>query len=181
MRKVTHSKAQEEVGLCVRKIVDTKYETIDEQILEIKKDSFNNYERVVFLASEFFSSVDLYLCNFNYGYKYYRSKMQITNLVAGCDLSLHSPAAKMREKCEAGERKGRSEDASYKAELLRDYEIALPTYYYELLKIIMEYGRLVAEYELLARQVVKDQSMAYLPEPVPRPPLRTSSTSITSK
>jgi hypothetical protein len=132
LRKATSARPQEETGLCVRKLVDFRYETIDEQLMEIKReDSLNHYERVFFRASEFYSSVDLYLATFNYGYKYYRSKQQIADLLSGVDLSLHTPAGRMKEKCESGERRVRSEDiAAWRAELLQDFSICLLTYYY---------------------------------------------------
>jgi hypothetical protein len=101
------------MGMCVRKMYDTKYEVINEQELEIKQSSFSSYERVYFRASEFYSSVDLYLCNFNYGHKVYRSKMQISNFFANTDLYLHNAVAKMRERSEPKEGKTRREDTSH--------------------------------------------------------------------
>lgn len=132
LRKSTSARPQEEAGLCVRKIVDYRFETIDEQLLEIKRgDSLNHYQRIFFRASEFYSSVDLYLATFNYGYKYYRNKLQIADLLAGVDLSSCSSAAKMKEKCENSDRKVRSEEvAAWKNELLQDFSICLLTYYY---------------------------------------------------
>jgi hypothetical protein len=87
------------MGLCVRKTVDSKYEPIDEQLLELKKDSFHCFERIVFRSAEFFSSADLFLSNFNYGYKLYRSKLQIADLLSGIDLAQCSPSARMKELC----------------------------------------------------------------------------------
>lgn len=52
LRKSTSSRPQEEVGLCVRKMLDYCLETIDEQVLEIKReDSLNHYQRIFFRAS----------------------------------------------------------------------------------------------------------------------------------
>lgn len=132
LRKCSAARPQEEAGLCVRKMVDYSFETIDEQVMEIKReDSLNHYQRIFFRASEFYSSVDLYLATFNYGYKYYRNKLQIADLLEGVDLSSCSPPAKMKEKCENTDKKVRSEEvAAWKTELLQDFSICLLTYYY---------------------------------------------------
>lgn len=110
-----------------------------------REESLNHYERVFFRASEFYSSVDFYLATFNYGYKYYRSKLTIPHLLAGIDLNLHNPVGRMKEKCEAGGG-GSEEVLRWRGELLQDESVCLPTYYYELLKVIVEYSRLVGEY-----------------------------------
>ena len=57
--------------------------------------------------------------------------MQITDLLAGVDLSSCSPMAKMKEKCENYDKKVRSEElVAWKNELLQDFSICLLTYYY---------------------------------------------------
>lgn len=96
LRKVGSVRAVEEPGLCVRRSPEAKLEAIDEQLLEMRREGFHAYERVLFRSSEFFSSVDLHLCTFNYGYKYYRSKLQLSSLLAHADLARTAPALRLR-------------------------------------------------------------------------------------
>ena len=51
LRRVSNARSLEEKGLCVRKILETKYEVINEQELELKRESMDVYERVYFRAS----------------------------------------------------------------------------------------------------------------------------------
>jgi hypothetical protein len=81
------------------------------------------------------------MCNFNYGYKYYRNKLQISNLIGSSDLYLHNPLAKMKEKCEMAEKRHKHEGKKclkeeYKVELLTHFETGLPAFYSELLNIL---------------------------------------------
>lgn len=104
LRRVSNAKSLEDKGLCVRRILETKYEVINEQELELKRESIDIYERIYFRASEFYSSIDISLFTFNYGFKTYRSKLQISNHF-NCDLHTHSATLKMREKCESENKK----------------------------------------------------------------------------
>lgn len=130
LRRVTNARSLEEKGLCVRKVLETKYEVINEQELELKRESIDICERIYFRASEFYSSIDIYLFTFNYGFKAYRSKLQISNHFS-CDLHCHSATLKMREKCE-GDGKNRKEElfSSHRAELLTNIECEVPSFYY---------------------------------------------------
>jgi len=72
--------------------MDIKYETIDTQIFRFENRIITIYDKIIFRASEFFSSIDLYITTFNYGYKYYISKSQISDNLSGADLSKNKPA-----------------------------------------------------------------------------------------
>ncbi len=85
------------MGLCVRKNIETKYEIIDEELIQLRKGDINSYQRVYFRASEFYSSVDFYIKTFEYGYKSYRNKMQISNFLEG-GLTQQNAKSKMKEK-----------------------------------------------------------------------------------
>jgi hypothetical protein len=91
LMKKQSSTSKEEGKFCVKKQTEVRYETIDTQVLEIKKGNINRFEKVTFRASEFFSSIDFYLSTFNYGFKLYRSKMQLSHLLAASDLTKTKP------------------------------------------------------------------------------------------
>jgi hypothetical protein len=68
-----------------------KYETIDTQTFKFKNRIITVHDKIVFRSSEFFSSVDLFITTFNYGYKYFTNKLQMSNLLLGADLSKSKP------------------------------------------------------------------------------------------
>lgn len=119
----------EDMGLCMRKNIETKYQVIDEDTIELRKGDIKSYERVYFRASEFFSSVDFYIKTFQYGYKSYRNKMQIANFFEG-EVTQQTMKSKMKEKVQQLQKKSKRQDQiSIITELLKDPTVNIPVVY----------------------------------------------------
>lgn len=137
------------MGLCVRKNIETKYEVIDEELIQLRKGEINSYERVYFRASEFYSSVDFCIKTFQYGYKSYRNKMQIANFLEG-GVSQQSLKSKMKEKVQQLQKKSKRQDEIWiRAQLLKDPAINIPVAYRQLNHMVEEHDRMVDECVML--------------------------------